>query len=170
MLRCLLLLLVVGVSGLTPRPAAAVKSPLHVGVGIGVGVAACEGVAVAGVGVAGERLQDGPAVATSGKYGTGSSDGEFVFSWCSCGLMFMFFSLFSSGATFSWASWPNVTFVSPPATAMQDIMYRYWSRGMNQCSEAGPGSFWTSLNRMRYRIICKDPDPAQDPSFNLPKY
>ncbi len=77
MLRCLLLLLVVGVSGLTPRPAAAVKSPLHAGVG----VAACEGVAIVGVGVAGEGLRDdGPAEATSGKYGTGSSDGEIVFS------------------------------------------------------------------------------------------
>ncbi len=92
MLRCLLLLLVVGVSGLTPRPAAAVKSPLHAGVGVaaagvgvavaGVGVAlAGVGVALAGVGVAGEGLQDGgPAEATSGKYGTGSGDGEFVFS------------------------------------------------------------------------------------------
>jgi hypothetical protein len=89
MLRCLLLLLVVGVSGLTPRPAAAVpgprgavKSPLHVGVAAaGVGVAAaCVGVALVGVGVAGEGLQEGPAEATSGKYGTGSGDGEFVFS------------------------------------------------------------------------------------------
>jgi hypothetical protein len=82
MLRCLLLLLVVGVSGLNPRPAAAVKSPLHVGVALaGVGVAAVGvGVALAGVGVAGEGLQDGgPAEATSGKYGTGS-DGEFLFS------------------------------------------------------------------------------------------
>jgi hypothetical protein len=105
MLRCLLLPVVVGVSGLTPLPAAAVNSPLHVGVGAcgvgvavaGVGVAACGvGVAVAGVGVAacsvgvaaagagvavaGEGLEDGPAEATSGKYGTGSGDGEFVFS------------------------------------------------------------------------------------------
>jgi len=101
MLRCLLLLLVVGVSGLKPRAAAvpgprgAVKSPLHVGVAAAcVGVAACGvcvaacgvdvalagvGVVLVGVGVAGEGLQDGPAVATSGKYGTGS-DGEFVFS------------------------------------------------------------------------------------------
>jgi hypothetical protein len=101
MLRCLLLLLVVGVSGLAPRPAAAVKSPLHVGVAAagvgaatagvsvaaaGVSVAACgvgvaaAGVAaaVAGIGVAGKGLQEGPAEATSGKYGTGS-DGEFVF-------------------------------------------------------------------------------------------
>jgi hypothetical protein len=101
MLRCLLLLVVVGVSGLKPRAAAvtgsrgAVKSPLHVGVAAcgvgvaacGVGVAACDvgeaaagvSVALAGVGVAGEGLQDGPAVATSGKYGTGS-DGEFLSS------------------------------------------------------------------------------------------
>jgi hypothetical protein len=80
MLRCLLLLLVVGVSGLTPRPAAAVKSPLHVGVaasGVGVAVAGL-GVSLAGVSVAGEGLQDGgPAKATSGKYGIGSGDGEF---------------------------------------------------------------------------------------------
>jgi hypothetical protein len=129
MLRCLLLLLVVGVSGLPTRAAAVpgprAKSPLHVGVaacGVGVavaGVAACGvgeaaagvgvaaagvGVALAGVGVAEEGLQGGgPAEATSGKYGTGS-DGEFVFSLCSCGLILMFFSLFSSGATSSWTS------------------------------------------------------------------
>jgi hypothetical protein len=83
MLRCLLLLLVVGVSGLTPRPAAAVKSPLPVGVAAaGAGVALADvGVAAAGVGVATEGLQDdGPAEATFGKYGTGSGDGEIVFS------------------------------------------------------------------------------------------
>jgi hypothetical protein len=46
----------------------------------------------------------------------------------------------------------------------------YWSRGNNQYSGDGPGSFWASRIRMRYGIISKDPDPVQDLSINQLNY